>query len=126
MLPPQSSNQSPELEPGYDAAQERGEVASGRDGPGAGVSNGNAKATVADVGITRKEIHDARLVRDAEVADPGIVRRTVEKDLAAGKEPTKAKLRPCPGECGQAREVGAEKEDRTQEGLPTSAERDPV
>jgi hypothetical protein len=77
----------------YDAAQERGEVASGRDGPGAGVSNGNAKATVAEIGITRKEIHDARLVRDAEVADPGIVRRTVEKDLAADKEPTKAEVR---------------------------------
>jgi hypothetical protein len=77
----------------YDAAQDRGEVASGRDGPGAGVSNGNAKATVAEIGITRKEIHDARLVRDAEVADPGIVRRTVEEDLAARKEPTKAKVR---------------------------------
>jgi hypothetical protein len=77
----------------YDAAQERGEVASGRDGPGAGVSNGNAKATVADMGITRKEIHNARLVRDAEVADPGVVRRTVEEDVAAGKEPTKAKMR---------------------------------
>jgi hypothetical protein len=77
----------------YDAAQGRGEVASGRDGPGAGVSNGNAKATVAEIGITRKEIHDARLVRDAEVADPGIVRRTVEEDLAARKEPTKAKVR---------------------------------
>jgi hypothetical protein len=77
----------------YDAAQDRGEVASGRDGPGAGVSNGNAKATVAKIGITRKEIHDARLVRDAEVADPGIVRRTVEEDLAARKEPTKAKVR---------------------------------
>ena len=64
----------------------------GRDGPGAGVSNGNAKATVADIGITRKEIHDARLVRDAEVADPGIVRRTVEEDVAAGKGPTKAKV----------------------------------
>ena len=77
----------------YDAAQDRGEVASGRDGPGAGVSNGNAKATVAEIGITRKEIHDARLVRDAEVADPGVVRRTVEEDLAARKEPTKAKVR---------------------------------
>ncbi len=31
----------------YDAAQERGEVSTGRDGPGAGVLNGNAKATAA-------------------------------------------------------------------------------
>ena len=43
----------------YDAAQERGEVASGRDGPGAGVLNGNAKATAEDIGLTRKAIHDA-------------------------------------------------------------------
>ena len=33
----------------YDAAQSRGEVASGRDGPGAGVSAGNAKATAAEL-----------------------------------------------------------------------------
>jgi hypothetical protein len=77
----------------YDAAQERGEVASGRDGPGAGVLNGNAKATVTDIGLTRKDIHDARMVRDAEAADPGIVRRTVDEAVAAGKEPTKAKVR---------------------------------
>jgi hypothetical protein len=77
----------------YDAAQERGDVASGRDGPGAGVINGNAKATVADIGLTRRDIHDARTVRDAEAADPGIVRRTVEEAVTAGKEPTKAKVR---------------------------------
>ncbi len=35
----------------YDAAQERGEVATGRDGPGAGISDGKAKATVADIGL---------------------------------------------------------------------------
>jgi hypothetical protein len=50
----------------YDAAQERGEVASGRDGPGAGVADGNAKATAADVGLSRKDVHEARLIRDAE------------------------------------------------------------
>jgi hypothetical protein len=77
----------------YDAAQERGEVANGRDGPGAGVSNGNAKTTVAEIGLTRKEIHEARMFRDAEAANPGIVRRTVEELVAAGKEPTKAKVR---------------------------------
>ncbi|UIY26037.1 hypothetical protein LZK76_11915 [Rhizobium leguminosarum] len=45
----------------YEAAQERGEVASGRDGPGAGVADGNAKATAADVGLSRKDVHEARL-----------------------------------------------------------------
>jgi hypothetical protein len=29
--------------------------------------------SVADVGLSRKAIHDAREVRDAEEADPGIV-----------------------------------------------------
>ena len=49
-----------ELADEYDAAQERGEVASGRDGPGAGVLDGNAKATNAELGLTRKDIHEAR------------------------------------------------------------------
>lgn len=26
--------------------------------------------TAADIGLTRKEIHEARIIRDAEVADP--------------------------------------------------------
>jgi hypothetical protein len=77
----------------YDAAQERGELATGRDGPGAGVLNGNAKATASDVGLSRKDIHEAREVRDAEVAEPGIVQRTVDEAVAAGEEPTKAKVR---------------------------------
>jgi len=77
----------------YDAAQVRGEVASGRDGPGTGVLNGNAKATAADIGLTRKDIHDARMVRDAEAADPGVVRRAVDEAVAAGREPTKAMMR---------------------------------
>jgi hypothetical protein len=47
-------------------AQERGEVSSGRNGPGAGVLNGNAKATAKEIGLTRKEIHEARAIRDAE------------------------------------------------------------
>ena len=44
----------------YDEAQRRGEVASGKDGPGAGVVDGNAKATAADIGLRRDEIHEAR------------------------------------------------------------------
>lgn len=77
----------------YDAAQERGEVATGRDGPGAGVLDGNAKATAAEIGLSRKDVHEARAIRDAEKADPGVVERTLEKRLATGQEPTKAALR---------------------------------
>jgi hypothetical protein len=76
----------------WDAAQEHGEAATGRDGPGAGVLNGNAKATVKEAGISRKEVFQARQIRDAELADPGIVRRTLDEALAAGEEPTRAKV----------------------------------
>ena len=62
----------------YDAAQARGDVANGRDGPGAGVLNGNAKATAAEIGLSRKDIHEARQIRDAEQAQPGIVRATLD------------------------------------------------
>jgi hypothetical protein len=34
--------------------------------------NGNA-AAAADVGLSRKEIHEARALRDAEKRDPGVV-----------------------------------------------------
>ena len=77
----------------YDAAQERGEVATGKDGPGAGVLNGNAKATTKDIGLTRKDIYDAREVRDAEESDPGIVKRALDEALDAGEEPTRAKVK---------------------------------
>lgn len=75
----------------YDAAQERGEVA-GKGKP-VNVPDGNIKATVEDLGLTRKEVHEARQVRDAEVADPGIVRRVLDEKIEVGQEPTKAALR---------------------------------
>jgi hypothetical protein len=78
----------------YDEAQERGEVAQ-RGGSG---SNQHANVpnedicTLEDIGLTRKEIHEARFVRDAERRDPGIVRRTMDALLAAGEEPSRAAL----------------------------------
>jgi hypothetical protein len=47
----------------YDAAQERGEVATGRPKT---IPGGNTSATVEDIGLTHKEIHEARTIRDAE------------------------------------------------------------
>ncbi len=76
----------------YDAAQERGEVAQIGDNLPS-VPKQNAKPTAADIGISRKEIHEARIIRDAERVDPGIVRRTVDAAIASGKEPTKAGVR---------------------------------
>ena len=77
----------------YDAAQERGEV--GQSGSRSDlVPNGNeVPPTAADLGLTRKEIHEARIIRDAEKAEPGIVRRTLDEALNLGDEPTKARLR---------------------------------
>ena len=76
----------------YDAAQERGEV-SGPGGERSGREHSPAPATSADLGLTRKDVHEARQVRDAEAAEPGIVRRAVDHRVAAGQEPTKAAIR---------------------------------
>jgi hypothetical protein len=76
----------------YDAAQERGEVARGR--PKSIPGENTFQPTADDIapGFS-KDIHEARLIRDAEAADPGIVRRTLDEKLKHGEEPTKAALR---------------------------------
>lgn len=72
----------------YDAAQERGEVAK------LGHNQHNKEAVPSqNTLITRKDIHEARQVRDAERADPGIVRRALDNVLKAGEEPTRTKLK---------------------------------
>lgn len=43
--------------------------------------------------MTNKEIHEARIIRDAEVAHPGIVRQTLNEALVKGEEPTKANVK---------------------------------
>ena len=73
----------------YDAAQARGEVA----GHGRSKVEPANVTTAADLGLRRDQIHDARLMRDAEEADPGIVRRTLEEKLERGEEPSRAALR---------------------------------
>lgn len=78
----------------YDAAQERGEVAKiGDNLPSVGNHNANKPATAADLGIRRDEIHEARKLRDAEAAEPGIVQRTINEMVEQGEEPTSAALR---------------------------------
>lgn len=73
----------------YDAAQERGEI--GKHGGHKQVSDGETwKATEV---IPPKDIHEARIIRDAENAQPGIVRRALDARLAQGQEPNKAALR---------------------------------
>ena len=80
----------------YDAAQARGEAATRQRNPGSmgHVGDDNMPpATAADLGLRRDQIHEARQLRDAEVAEPGIVRRTLDERLARGEEPTRSAVR---------------------------------
>ena len=80
----------------YDAAQARGEVATRQNNPGSvgHVSDENMPPATADnLGLSRKDIHDARQLRDAEAADPGLVRRTLDDRLEHGEEPTRSAVR---------------------------------
>lgn len=72
----------------YDAAQERGEVRAN----GERTFSASEKVGLSDVGLSGREIHEARQIRDAEDAHPGIVRETLNAALDAGEEPTKAAL----------------------------------
>ena len=77
----------------YDAAQNRGEVQTPGGDRTSIVSDRNNAPSVSDLGLTRKEIHEARQIRDAEAADPGLVRRALDDRLERGEEPTRAALR---------------------------------
>lgn len=71
----------------YDAAQPKDAAVAGR--PKKSVPEQDA-FTAEGAGLSRKIVHDARRVRNAEQAKPGVVAETVEKALADGKEPTRA------------------------------------
>jgi hypothetical protein len=77
----------------YDTAQAQGDV--GQQGARTDlVRDANeVVATAADIGLNRREIHEARLLRDAEAADPGIIRRTLDEQLERGQEPTRSAVR---------------------------------
>lgn len=74
----------------YDAAQDRGEVASA--GQRSNVVADNV-STAADLGIRRDEIHEARRLRDAETAEPGLIQRALDNMIQRGEEPTRAALK---------------------------------
>jgi hypothetical protein len=58
----------------YDAVQERGEVATvGKRSQPERLQS--APPNAADIGLSRKDIHEARIIRDAEQENPGIIRR---------------------------------------------------
>ena len=53
----------------YDAAQAAGQVRTRADNQHAS-SGAEEAVSVADIGLTHKDIHEARQIRDAEQADP--------------------------------------------------------
>jgi hypothetical protein len=73
----------------YDAAQERGEVR----GANERTASRPQAVSAADVGLSHKEVHEARKLRDAERDEPGIVARTINQMVESGEEPTSASLR---------------------------------
>lgn len=75
----------------YDAAQRRGEVATARDG-NAGRSTWERPATAADLGLSRKQVHESRALRDAEAAAPGATRAALDNLVAAGEELTRGEV----------------------------------
>jgi hypothetical protein len=83
----------------YDAAQEAGAVAGhgGKRSKGK-IPDGNLDpATTVEIGLTPKEVHEARKLRDAERRMPGIVARAIAARIAAGLEPSRANLRAAVG-----------------------------
>jgi len=77
----------------YDAAQARGEVTK-RPGPRKqSVPNENQLFSAEDIGLTKKQVHEARKVRDAEKEKPGVIRKALDEQLAAGEEPTRAHVK---------------------------------
>jgi hypothetical protein len=48
--------------------------------------------TAADLGLRRDEIHEARKLRDAEAAEPGVIRRSLDAMIERRQEPTRAAL----------------------------------
>lgn len=81
----------------YEAAQARGELATQSHG-GANIPHGvpnenTVPLTSSDVGLSRKMMHEARIVRDAERAEPGIVAKTIDAILQKGEAPQYADVK---------------------------------
>lgn len=72
----------------YDAAQDRGEVR----GANERTASSPEAVGVTEIGLSHKQIHEARQIRDAESADPGVTQRVLNDIVSRGEEPTKAKL----------------------------------
>ncbi len=99
----------------YDAAQRRGEVATRETSASVAVKlpGGHLIATCADLGLTREEVYRARRVRNAERENPGTIRRVVEEQVRAGKEPTLADVKRAAGLWTGSKRAGPQPKRRT-------------
>lgn len=61
----------------YDAAQDRGELTTRADNQHAS-SKPEEAVKASDLGLTHKQVHEARLIRDAERAQPGLIQRSLD------------------------------------------------
>ncbi|WP_018516459.1 hypothetical protein [Rhizobium leguminosarum] len=57
-----------------------------------------------DAGVSAKEIHEARKLRDAETKEPGLVERAIAARIQAGLEPSRANLRSAVGTASASKE----------------------
>ncbi|MGO8093197.1 hypothetical protein [Rhizobium leguminosarum] len=85
----------------YDGAQKAGVLAA--PGRPKNIPNENV-FTLKDAGLSSKDIHEARKLRDAEVKQPGLVERAIEARLAQGFEPSRANLRAAVGTASASKE----------------------
>lgn len=76
----------------YDAAQDRGEVQRHGGQKPRDVLSVNIPSA-SEVGIARRDIHEARQLRDAERESPGLIQRTLDSMIERGEEPTRAALK---------------------------------
>jgi len=56
--------------------------------PNSRVTSRQIGATAPEIGVSSRAIFEARQIRDAEKADPGIVKRTPDEQIERGEEPT--------------------------------------
>jgi len=77
----------------YDAAVDRGDMAGHGGARNFNLASGKVEGTAAEVGLSYKQIHEARGLRDSEQSEPGLAERALTAMLERGEEPTKAALR---------------------------------
>ena len=66
----------------YDAAQDRGEVRQN----GERTFSGGEKVGAADIGLSGKDIHEARRFREAEQESPGTIQRAIDGMVERGED----------------------------------------